>query len=220
MCAEKPQLYISYALGYNSESKILLLAIKDLAFTDIISFACQIRVFGQKGQESTLLLVKYIIFLQELPDVYRIMSNGISIFCNFSDYFFGEACALIKSMTGFGRGEARAGNYKITVEIRSINNRYLEVVSRMPRNINSLEDRVKSTLNEAIKRGRADVFITLEDGDERVKTLKVDKDLALAYYNSLLEIAELCGLPQKPDIAIIAALPGLFTMEKPEDDLE
>jgi uncharacterized protein (TIGR00255 family) len=123
-------------------------------------------------------------------------------------------------MTGFGRGEAWAGNYKITVEIRSINNRYLEVVSRMPRNISSLEDKVKHLVNDNISRGRADVFISLEDGDERVKTLKVDKDLALAYHNSLLEIAELCGLPKKLDIATIAALPGLFAMEKPEDDLE
>lgn len=58
-------------------------------------------------------------------------------------------------------GEAWAGNYKITVEIRSINNRYLEVVSRMPRNISSLEDKVKHLVNDNISRGRADVLYPL-----------------------------------------------------------
>lgn len=127
---------------------------------------------------------------------------------------------MVKSMTGFGRGEAASVDYKITVEAKSINNRYLEVIPRMPRQIMALEDPVKKFVNQQVQRGRVDVFITLEETEERQKTLKTDKELALAYYKSIKEIAELCGIEDTVTMEHMVKMPGIFSMEKNDDDLE
>ena len=127
---------------------------------------------------------------------------------------------MVKSMTGFGRGEAASVDYKVTVEAKSINNRYLEVIPRMPRQIVALEDPVKKFVNQRVQRGRVDVFITLEETEERQKTLKTDKELALAYCKSMKEIAELCGIEADISMDHMVKLPGIFSMEKTDDDLE
>ena len=127
---------------------------------------------------------------------------------------------MVKSMTGFGRGEAISVDYKITIEAKSINNRYLEVIPRIPRQIIALEDPVKKFVNEYVQRGRVDVFVTLEETENRQKTLKTDKELALAYYKSMQEIAELCNLPKDITIDNMVRMQGIFTMEKSDDDLE
>ena len=127
---------------------------------------------------------------------------------------------MVKSMTGFGRGEAASVDYKITVEAKSINNRYLEVIPRMPRQILALEDPVKKFVNQQVQRGRVDVFITLEETEERQKTLKTDKELALAYYKSMKEIAELCEMEGNITMEHMVKMPGIFSMEKTDDDLE
>ncbi len=127
---------------------------------------------------------------------------------------------MVKSMTGFGRGEASSVDYKITIEAKSINNRYLDVIPRMPRQIVALEDSVKKFVNNYVQRGRVDVFVTLEETENRQKTLKTDKELALAYCRSMREIAELCGIPSEVTLEHMVRLPGIFTMEKTDDDLD
>jgi uncharacterized protein (TIGR00255 family) len=127
---------------------------------------------------------------------------------------------LVKSMTGFGRGEAASVDYKITIEVKSINNRYLEVIPRMPRQIVALEDPVKKFVNGYVQRGRVDVFVTLEETENRQKTLKTDKELALAYYKSMQEIAELCNMDNAVTMDNMVRMPGIFTMEKDDDDLD
>lgn len=127
---------------------------------------------------------------------------------------------MVKSMTGFGRGEAASVDYKITIEVKSINNRYLEVIPRMPRQIVALEDPVKKFVNGYVQRGRVDVFVTLEETENRQKTLKTDKELALAYYKSMQEIAELCKMDNAVTMDNMVRMPGIFTMEKDDDDLD
>ncbi|MGI5824231.1 MAG: YicC/YloC family endoribonuclease [Bacillota bacterium] len=127
---------------------------------------------------------------------------------------------MVKSMTGFGRGEAASVDYKITIEVKSINNRYLEVIPRMPRQIVALEDPVKKFVNGYVQRGRVDVFVTLEETENRQKTLKTDKELALAYYKSMQEIAELCNMDNAVTMDNMVRMPGIFTMEKDDDDLD
>ena len=127
---------------------------------------------------------------------------------------------MVKSMTGFGRGEASSVDYKITIEAKSINNRYLDVIPRMPRQIVALEDSVKKFVNNYVQRGRVDVFVTLEETENSQKTLKTDKELALAYCRSMREIAELCGIPSEVTLEHMVRLPGIFTMEKTDDDLD
>lgn len=127
---------------------------------------------------------------------------------------------MVKSMTGFGRGEASSVDYKITIEAKSVNNRYLEVIPRMPRQIIALEEPVKKFVNGYVQRGRVDVFITLEETENRQKTLKTDKELALAYCKSMREIAELCNIPGEITMDNMVRMQGIFTMEKTDDDLE
>jgi uncharacterized protein (TIGR00255 family) len=127
---------------------------------------------------------------------------------------------LIKSMTGYGRGDATSERERITVETKSVNNRFLEIVVRMPKQFLPLEERVKKIVQEKLNRGRVDVFISLEETGENKRMVKVDKELGLAYYNSLKELAATCKIPENIDLIRMYLLPGLLTLEEEEKDLE
>lgn len=100
---------------------------------------------------------------------------------------------MLKSMTGFGRGEYEDANFSITVEMKAVNHRYNEVSIRLPRFMNPVEDRIRKTILKTISRGRIDVFINADYTTSDNATLKVDKNLAAAYHNALLDIAEAIG---------------------------
>ncbi|WP_148137807.1 YicC/YloC family endoribonuclease [Candidatus Formimonas warabiya] len=127
---------------------------------------------------------------------------------------------MVKSMTGYGRGEAASADKKITVEAKSVNHRFLETVVRMPKQLLPLEERIKKMIQEKITRGRVDVFLSLEETGEKKRLVKVDKELGLAYYNALRELADACNIPEKFDLVSISTLPGVMTLEDEEDDLE
>jgi len=127
---------------------------------------------------------------------------------------------MVKSMTGYGRGEASSLEQKITVEAKSVNHRFLEIVVRMPKQLSPLEERVKKVVQEKITRGRVDIFLTLEETGEKKRLVKVDKELGLAYYNALRELAGLCHLPESIDLVHISQMPGVLCVEDEEDDLE
>ncbi|MDO4922126.1 MAG: YicC/YloC family endoribonuclease [Phascolarctobacterium sp.] len=100
---------------------------------------------------------------------------------------------MLKSMTGFGRGEYEDDNFSITVEMKAVNHRYNEVAIRLPRFLNPLEDRIRKTILKTISRGRIDVFINADYTASGNCTLKVDKNLAAAYHNALREVGEAVG---------------------------
>ena len=100
---------------------------------------------------------------------------------------------MLKSMTGFGRGEYEDANFSITVEMKAVNHRYNEVSIRLPRFMNPVEDRIRKTVLKTISRGRIDVFINADYTTSDNATLKVDKNLAAAYHKALLDIAEAIG---------------------------
>ena len=127
---------------------------------------------------------------------------------------------MVKSMTGFGRGIAQGERYKMTVEIKSVNNRYLEVALHAPRLILFLESAVKAQIARYAERGKVDVYVQLETVGESLPQLKTDKALAAAYVDAAAEIAEAVGMAEKLTLAELLQLPGMFSMEKPEDDLE
>ncbi len=124
---------------------------------------------------------------------------------------------LIKSMTGYGRGESQVEGYHILVELKSVNNRFLEVCVKMPRQIIFLEDPVKKQVQTALSRGRVDVFVSLEVTGEKKPILNVDNELALAYYNLLLQLAEITGIAPVIDLRTLATFNGVITQEKEED---
>lgn len=97
---------------------------------------------------------------------------------------------MLKSMTGFGRGEYEDDNFSITVEMKTVNHRYNEVAVRLPRFLNPIEDKIRKTILKTINRGRIDVYINADYSSSENCTLKVDKNLAAAYHNALKEIGE------------------------------
>jgi len=101
---------------------------------------------------------------------------------------------LLKSMTGYGRGEALGPGRKFTVELKTVNHRYSEVVIRLPRYLVVLEDRMRRRVQSFVSRGRVDVYLTIEEGEDHSRTVKVDKALALAYYGAITEIKQDLGL--------------------------
>ena len=127
---------------------------------------------------------------------------------------------MVKSMTGYGRGESDTQEKSFTVEIRSVNHRFCEVVVRMPKYYVALEDRVRKLIQEYISRGRLDVFVNVSDRGRGNKTIQVDKDLAMAYYNALEELGETIGIPGRPEIIDIARLPDVIIAEDMQEDLD
>jgi uncharacterized protein (TIGR00255 family) len=127
---------------------------------------------------------------------------------------------MVKSMTGYGRGEASSPEQKITVEAKSVNHRFLEIVVRMPKQLLPLEEPLKKLVQEKITRGRVDIFLTLEETGEKKRLVKVDKELGLAYYNALRELAGVCKIPENIDLLHLSQMPGVLSAEDEEDDLE
>ncbi|MHB1126152.1 MAG: YicC/YloC family endoribonuclease [Bacillota bacterium] len=125
---------------------------------------------------------------------------------------------MIKSMTGYGKGEATGAGKVITAEVKSVNHRFLEVVVRMPRQYSILEERVRKVIKERVTRGRLDVFLSMEDVGEKTGQVKVDKDLAIAYHSSLKELAQILGISEEFGVFQIAQLPEVIgSLEKQED---
>lgn len=100
---------------------------------------------------------------------------------------------MLKSMTGFGRGEYEDDNFSVTVEMKTVNHRYNEVAVRLPRFLNPLEDKIRKTILKTISRGRIDVFINADYTSSENCTLKVDKNLAAAYHQALKEVGMAIG---------------------------
>ena len=127
---------------------------------------------------------------------------------------------MIKSMTGFGRGLAVNDNYRLTVEIRAVNHRFLEASTRLPRALAQFDDLIKKQLQNVFSRGKLDVFVALETISAKNSVIKVDKELALAYYNALCDLASVCHLPAEMDVQRLASLSGVMALETAEDDVE
>lgn len=103
---------------------------------------------------------------------------------------------MLKSMTGFGRGQYEDENFSVTVEMKTVNHRYNEVAIRLPRFLNPLEDKIRKTILKTVNRGRIDVFINADYTSSENCTLKVDKNLVAAYHKALQEVGAAIGLEE------------------------
>ena len=123
-------------------------------------------------------------------------------------------------MTGYGRARETRGSRDITVELRSVNNRYLDCTVKMPRAYIFAEDAVKSRVQKAISRGKVDVFVSIDatGADEAVVT--VNEGLARGYYDALQKINSLLSLTGEVSAATVAKFPDVLTVTKAEEDLE
>ncbi|KUK83546.1 MAG: putative stress-induced protein [Pelotomaculum thermopropionicum] len=127
---------------------------------------------------------------------------------------------MLKSMTGYGRGEAVMPEKKFMFELKSVNHRYCEVFLRMPRYLSPLEDRIRRQIQSRIARGRVDGFLTVEECGAKNTLVKVDKSLAEAYYKSIKELQETLEVEGKIKLKHLINLPDVLTVEEPVENFE
>lgn len=124
------------------------------------------------------------------------------------------------SMTGFGRSETRGNGYSFSIEMKSVNHRFLEISVKLPRYLNIFEERTRKVIQEKVSRGRIEVYINVKEMEEKKRLVKVDKELTLSYDNSLKELAQLFNSAYITDIYRLVSLPEVITVEEEEIDVE
>ncbi|MCI8631274.1 MAG: YicC family protein [Firmicutes bacterium] len=124
---------------------------------------------------------------------------------------------MVKSMTGFGRSEYTDGKRNIMVEIKSVNHRYSDISVRMPRRYSFAEDKIKNTVKETLRRGKADVSILVENTAESDVNVKLNTMIAKQYCDNLNELATEFGLDSNITLQFLATLPDVM---KPVPNIE
>ena len=127
---------------------------------------------------------------------------------------------MVSSMTGFGRAEVTEGQRKYTVELKSVNNRYLDINIKMPKKFNAFEAQIRSELKGYMKRGKVDVFISYEDFSESDTRVKYNKALAEEYFGFLKEMSKDFGIDNDVRTSILSRFPEVLTMEEEQLDEE
>ena len=129
---------------------------------------------------------------------------------------------MVKSMTGYGRAKAVRSGRSITVEVRSVNNRYLDFTAKMPRAYIFAEDALKALVQKYVSRGKVDVFVTVENQGAEETVVTLNEPLAKSYLDALGHLIRL-GMGVSPAFgtaADIARLPDVLTVTRAEEDLE
>ena len=125
---------------------------------------------------------------------------------------------MIKSMTGFGRCEVLKVSRKFTVELKSVNHRYLDVNIRMPKKLNFFETSIRTLLKSYADRGKVDIFITYEDLSQSQVSVKYNAALAAEYLKYLNQMAEEFSLDNDVRVSTLSRYPEVFTMEECSED--
>ena len=127
---------------------------------------------------------------------------------------------MIKSMTGFGRCEVQEAERKITVEMKSVNHRYLDVAIKMPKKLNFFEAAIRNELKNYIQRGKVDIFIAYEDYTDTNVCVKYNKELAAEYMGYLNQMAEDFQMDNDVRVSTLSRYPEVLTMEEQTIDEE
>ena len=137
-----------------------------------------------------------------------------------ADQLNGGKMQKIKSMTGFGRCEVSDGLRKVTVEIKSVNHRYLDVNIKMPKKLNFFDASIRNLLKEYMQRGKVDLFITYEDTSENNVNVCYHPEVAREYLNYLKQMGEEFGLDNDIRVSTLSRYPEIFTLDDVEIDEE
>lgn len=127
---------------------------------------------------------------------------------------------MVMSMTGFGRGEASDANYKVTVEMKSVNHRYLDITMKMPKKLNVYEAELKSVLKEYAKRGKIDVYVTYECTSDADVQIQYNSDVAKRYMEIFSEMALEYGISGDVSAVTLSRMPEVIEVKEtePEED--
>ncbi|MCR5791724.1 MAG: YicC family protein [Lachnospiraceae bacterium] len=121
---------------------------------------------------------------------------------------------MLKSMTGFGRHEKVTGDYKMVVELKSVNHRYCDMSVKMPKKFSFFETGIRNLLKEYISRGKVDVFITYEDYTENKECVKYNADIAKGYMDCLMQMSKDFSLDMDVRISGLSRYPDVITLEE------
>ena len=127
---------------------------------------------------------------------------------------------MIKSMTGFGRGENSQDGKEFTVEIKTVNHRYSDVFIRMPRQIGFLEDKVRELVGKAVSRGKIDVYITYSNYSDDAKLVTLDEGLAKTYIYATQSLRDKFALKDDITVSLISRYPDVLKVEQAQEDEE
>lgn len=127
---------------------------------------------------------------------------------------------MIQSMTGFGRGEANNDDFRITIEIKSVNHRYCDVSVRLPRKLNFLETTIRNYIKDHVNRGKIDIFVNFEDTKGKSYSISYNKEIAKAYYDGLNSISNDFNVDNKISAYMISKYPEVFSMTEEDVDEE
>ncbi len=127
---------------------------------------------------------------------------------------------MVRSMTGFGRGENSDEIKSFTVEIKSINHRYNDIIVKTPKHMNYLEEKIKKLAKQYVVRGRVEIYISLEYIKESDVEVSVNIPLAMSYKAALLEICDGLGIEKDIDLNLITKFPDILKTEKKQEDEE
>lgn len=127
---------------------------------------------------------------------------------------------MIKSMTGFGRAEELFDKYKISVELKSVNNRYLDISTKVYKQYSFLEETVRECLSSSLSRGKIDVFVQIETiGDEEI-IVSLNEGVVKGYRDAMKGIADVVNVSDDITVSSFLRLPDVFVIEKQEKDKE
>lgn len=127
---------------------------------------------------------------------------------------------MLRSMTGFGRYEISSGDRKVSVEMKSVNHRYLELGIKLPRKLNFLESTVRTEMKKYVDRGKVDIFVTYENLGEGDECIRYNAMLAKEYYDCYQQISQELGLENDIKTSYIMRSPDVVTIENGQDDEE
>lgn len=127
---------------------------------------------------------------------------------------------MLKSMTGFGRGIYSEGDLGFTIEMKSVNHRFLDLNIRMPRSLISTEDKIRKIISKSLIRGKVDIFITQNNNGKNSDVVTFNKELGDSYIRCLTEIKEMYNLEDEPTLSLLSKFPDIITVEPAKIDEE
>ena len=127
---------------------------------------------------------------------------------------------LVKSMTGYGRAVETVNGREFTVELRSVNNRYLDCSVKLPRSLSFGEDAVKQAVKNTISRGKVDVFLSVRSEGAADVKVTLNEAMAEGYLAAMKQMAQTYGVRDDISVSVLSRMPDVFTVDKPEVDEE
>ena len=125
---------------------------------------------------------------------------------------------MVRSMTGYGKGNAENADARVTIEMKSVNHRYLDLNIKLPKKLNFLESQIRNKISESIFRGKVDVYITLNEHSDACYKVSINDTIASEYYDSISQMAKKLGVENDIKASNLVRLPDVIELEETEGD--